>query len=115
MTPVPAMRERTPEFDVGTLLPVQFRDVAIACTPERRLMVAVLEDAVVAATKGFTDALDWFDADEEAWLFSFLGICDVLELDPEAVRAAVVAKVRPVRRNNRVRGTRTTVGGRMYA
>lgn len=63
---------------------------------ERRLMAAILEDALgcyrahlntanVRRRKLFRDAERWILADDY-WLFSFRNVCDVLGMDPEAVR-----------------------------
>lgn len=64
---------------------------------ERRLMIAVLEDAVncfmkqLHATdpKGrqlFQDAEAWIAAEDRTWFFSFANVCETLELDPEYLR-----------------------------
>ena len=69
---------------------------------ERRLMLAVLEDAVdmyrkhVAARGGrnrqlFLDAEEWIDDDDRTWVFSFLNLCDVLDLDGEYIRRGLHA------------------------
>lgn len=64
---------------------------------ERRLMIAVLEDAVhcfmkqVHATdpKGrrlFEDAEAWIAAEDRTWFFSFDNVCEMLDLNPEYLR-----------------------------
>jgi len=64
---------------------------------ERRLMIAVLEDAVNCFMKQlhatdpkarqlFLDAEEWITADDRTWFFSFENVCDTLDLDPEYVR-----------------------------
>jgi hypothetical protein len=65
--------------------------------PERRLMIAVLEDAINCVTK-YRFATDgrgrrlldeeqqWLLSDETHWPYSFECICDVLDLDAHAVR-----------------------------
>jgi len=69
-------------------------------TPERRLLLAVLEDAVgayqrhVAATDArsravFAEVDGWFASDESASLFSFVGICDALGMEPAYVRTGL--------------------------
>lgn len=98
--------------------------------PEKRLMLAVLEEAVVtymryAATDDsmrpadFHEAAEWIASPEEKWPFSFVSICHVLGLEADVVRRGLSewrtrqldivperrAKVRnPFRRMN---GTRT--------
>ena len=65
--------------------------------PERRLMMAVLEDAVnvfmkqVFATDPkarqlFVDAEEWITEDDPSWFFSFTNVCDTLDLDAEYIR-----------------------------
>jgi hypothetical protein len=64
---------------------------------ERRLMVAVLEDAVHCFMKQihatdpkarqlFEDAEAWIASADRAWFFSFDNVCETLELSPEYVR-----------------------------
>ncbi|MFN8642864.1 MAG: hypothetical protein U0802_14885 [Candidatus Binatia bacterium] len=65
--------------------------------PERRLMAAVLEEAI-SAVLGGTGARDderraaageaerWFASDSRAWPFAFRTLCDVLGLDAGQVR-----------------------------
>jgi DNA-binding beta-propeller fold protein YncE len=36
---------------------------------------------------------EWIAADDVVWPFSFVRICDALDLDPRAVRAAVAARL----------------------
>jgi hypothetical protein len=66
--------------------------------PERRLMVAMLEDAVACLSRdprrctrqqrrSFADAQQWINAtDEENWIFSFTNVCETLGLDPNYLR-----------------------------
>jgi len=68
--------------------------------PERRLVTAILEDAIQVylaeppgwrgATKAVAAAESWFASDETASPFAFRNVCDVLGLDPSAVRSALV-------------------------
>jgi hypothetical protein len=64
---------------------------------ERRLMIAVLEDAIdvyrkqAAAKDGhgrnlFNETEEWFEAHDHSWLYGFENICDVLDLDAEYIR-----------------------------
>jgi hypothetical protein len=67
---------------------------------ERRLMLAVLEDAVscfqkyVSATRPrgrrlFKEAEDWFFDEESSWIFSFESVCTVLGIHPGYFRTSL--------------------------
>jgi len=100
-----AMDERYPGlFQPDTLLPSQYFDRfrrRSQLDGERRLMLAVLEDAVDmyrkhCGTQGpnralFLDAEAWIDDDDRTWMFSFLNLCDVLDLDGEYLRRGLHA------------------------
>jgi hypothetical protein len=66
-------------------------------TPEKRLMAAVLNDAldVVGAPGGrhrrklVRATYAWFASDDTEWPFSFRNICAVLGIDPFALREVV--------------------------
>ena len=64
---------------------------------ERRLMVAVLEDALRCFQKHvadrdpkgrqlYLDAEEWIMTDNATWFFSFPNVCATLDLDPDYVR-----------------------------
>src|SRR5213593_4821640 len=92
-----AADERAGElFQPDTLLPSQFFDRT------RRLMIAVLEDAVDVYRKQagskdargeqlFQEAEEWIEDTDRAWLFSFQNICDVLDLDADYLRRGLRA------------------------
>ena len=72
--------------------------------PEKRLMAAVLNDAldVVAHPEPNRNGLvrqtyAWFASDDVDWPFSFRNICVVLGIDPLTVRAVVSRHHRPRR------------------
>jgi hypothetical protein len=86
-------------FQADVVLPVQFhrrgRDTA-----EKRLMVAVLADAVDCfrqyacatdrrAARLFAEVDDWISCGERDWPFSFENICETLEIDSEYVRSGL--------------------------
>ena len=87
-------------FQPDTVLPVQYFDRLRRRTEyngERRLLIAVLEDAVDVYRKQaglhdarskalFRDAEMWIEDADRTWLFSFQNICDVLDLDAEYLR-----------------------------
>ena len=67
-------------------------------TPVRRLMAAVLEDAVHELThpgggsartraRRCEEILAWFAADDDTWPFSFVNVCDALGIAPTRLRA----------------------------
>jgi hypothetical protein len=105
--------EATPDFqhpatdgELETIVPSQFADLLRndeARPPERRLMLAVLEDALrsyeryasSARQRGrrlFREAEEWFASDAATWPFSFVIICETLDLEPEYVRAGLRAR-----------------------
>lgn len=118
-------------FQPAIVLPVQCLDRR-NLEPARRLMLAVLEDAV-ATLLGYgyarggrrRQALDevdrWLRSDAVDWPFAFLRVCDGLGLDPHYVRtglerlrrrheeAPLVRRARPFRR---LAGARHAIGGR---
>ena len=87
-------------FQPDTLLPSQFFDRVRRRTEhegERRLMIAVLEDAVDVYRKQaaardargeqlFREAEEWIEDRDRSWLFSFENICDVLDIDGDYLR-----------------------------
>src|SRR5437867_10609487 len=70
--------------------------------PERRLVVAVLQDAVDCFQKHlrardrkarqlFLDAEEWICSDDRSWPFSFENICDLLQINPAYLRRGLIA------------------------
>jgi hypothetical protein len=69
--------------------------------PERRLMVAILEDAVSCLSKNprrcprqqrksFDEAHSWINAsDTEGWVFSFTNVCETLGIEPSYLRSGL--------------------------
>ena len=120
-----------------TILPSQFFDRVqdAALQPEKRLMLAVLEDGVGTfqkyagatgrrARRLFAEAEDWFTSEDTSWPFAFVNICQALGLEPlylrkglrrwhdgQQARGDVSAKVVrfPFRRVN---GSRHSITGR---
>ena len=94
-----------PLFTPDTLLPSQFFDRVrrrVEHDGERRLMIAVLEDAVDVYRKQagaqearnqqlFREAEEWIEDRDRTWLFSFENICDVLDIDSTYVRRGLHA------------------------
>ena len=91
-------------FEPDTLLPAQYLENFRGKTlvePERRLMLAVLEDAIncfqvnVMAQSGrrkklFNEAEDWIMEQDDDWMFSFVSVCEILRLNPEYVRQGLL-------------------------
>src|SRR5215813_10036050 len=68
--------------------------------PETRLMLAVLDDAIQCflrfrntkkrkEQKVFQATKDWILSGESEWIFSFENVCEVVEIDPDCIRAAL--------------------------
>jgi hypothetical protein len=99
------MEERvTSLFQPDTLLPDQFMDTfrrKSYLEPEKKLMLAVLEDAIacyqkyVFARDGkgralFQETEEWILEKNADWLFSFASVCDTLGFDPDYLREGLV-------------------------
>jgi hypothetical protein len=66
-------------------------------TPERELLIAILEDAIYSYRKyrwardregkeNFREAEEWIMEGSNDWIFSFNSICEILGLDPDYIR-----------------------------
>ena len=92
-------------FQPDLLLPLQFFTALRGRSQgdgQRRLMIAVLEDAIECFQK-YVDAKDnrsrqlgseaeeWFLTDDPNWLFSFVNVCETLGIDPEFLRQGLLA------------------------
>src|SRR5690242_9919476 len=79
---------------------------------EKRLMIAVLKDAVECLEKyrsarngsgrsNYENAIEWVTDNDTDWLFSFTNICDLLGFDPEYLRDVLLKRenryIKPVR------------------
>ena len=95
-------------FEPDTILPTQFYALfknSQSREPERRLMVAILEDAVsclltdlqgsnLRQRKQYEEAKAWVTTDEESeWIFSFKNICEVLGMDPSYLRRGLIRPI----------------------
>jgi hypothetical protein len=102
------MREMSDEllpslFEPHIILPVQYftrLQRSAAWTSEQRLMAAILEDAIAicckpnppTTSKGRTvlrESLRWVRSNDRKWIFSFLRICETLDVDPTAIRRGI--------------------------
>jgi hypothetical protein len=100
------------------MLPAQLvADVRALRDPERRLRLAVLEDAIryfqryLDATDArqralYEDAVDWFGSPDRSEPFSFENVCDALELDPDYLRQGL-CRWRAAARGRNARATET--------
>jgi hypothetical protein len=88
------------ELEPEMVLPSQYFSSAMidaSIQPEKRLMLAVLEDAVGAFQKYansrerngqrlFDEVEEWFDSDDQEWPYSFVNVSQALGLDVEYMR-----------------------------
>jgi hypothetical protein len=118
-----------PEYELGTVVPVQFYDLirrSAFLDGERRLVFAVLEDAVRTYLRlrdsrrradriEFAEVARWFEARTGAVPFSFEYVCEVLEINPAPLRSQMrtldadvlpTKQLRSVGRRQRVRSIR---------
>jgi hypothetical protein len=93
-------------LEPDTVLPQQFygkRSVSGHMEGERRLMLAILQDAVECLEKYrrsknsihrelYQDALKWVQDSNTRWLFCFNNVCDFLGFDPEYLRQFLIGR-----------------------
>jgi hypothetical protein len=122
------------ELAPDTILPCQLGDGlfgAARLQPEKRLQLAVLHDAILTfqrwagvgrarPRRRFAEVADWFASEETNSPFTFVTICDSLNLDPDYIRDGLRRWRAPVdgaaKRRSRFRregvGLRHSVGPR---
>ncbi len=103
-------------FEPDAILPAQFYATfknSQYREPERRLMVAVLEDAVLCLLmdlnqcnfrqrKQYEEAKEWVTTDDDSdWIFSFRNICEVLGIDPSYLRRGLARQTTASRPHSR--------------
>jgi len=85
-------------------LPIQFHDLwhhRRTVDPSRALALAVLERALKdiqdyrgngspELRRDYLDACAWVESDDMLWPFSFLSLCHLLDLSPDAVRRTLL-------------------------
>jgi len=90
-------------FEPETILPIQLLDtnrLGATMQPEKRLMLAVLEDAIAtfqrslgASTRAGARERDevraWLASDDTSWPYAFVNICHVLGFEPSYLRAGL--------------------------
>jgi len=121
----------TIHFEVDALASERYLRVSQSrqISPEKRLILAVLDDAVQSFIAGirprngkeqrrFEEAQSWIMEPEVGWVFSFESICNQLGLDPDYLRSGL-EKLRVEANNgrpfgpasgNRLRQVRTSIG-----
>ena len=91
-------------FQPDTVLPAQYFETLgrkAQLEPEKRLMLAILQDAVdcfqkhIFAPNGrgraiFDQTEQWITEENNDWLFSFESICECLGFDPEYIRKGLL-------------------------
>ena len=100
-----SMEERvTSLFQPDTLLPEQYLDTfrrKLHLEPEKKLMLAVLEDAVACYQKFLTaldgkgkslfrETEDWVLEEQGDWMFSFANVCETLGFEPDYLRQGLL-------------------------
>jgi len=92
-------------FEPDALLPAQFYAAfrgGSSVRGEKRLMLAVLEDALDCFQKYaisrdghgqtlFDEANQWIASNDRGWFFSYENICETLEISPEYLRRGLDA------------------------
>lgn len=90
-------------------LPTQFADIwhrSRAISPERALALAVLWEAVFDLQKFryaqrrrqqrlYWEAYEWVASEERSWPYSFVNLCEHLDLSPESVREQLLGELAP--------------------
>jgi hypothetical protein len=90
-------------------LPAQFQDVwhrSRAISSERALVLSVMWQALIDLRKFrfarrrqhqrlYMDAYEWVVSSDRAWPYSFINLCELLNLDPEALRAELLGDAAP--------------------
>jgi hypothetical protein len=107
-TPCPRPRHKVGrpsiEDSIELMMPAQFHMPASEAWPgEKRLMLAVLTDAIEILLKGpgtngrrrglYDETANWMRRNDTAWPYSFVNVCDVLGLDADAVRQTVARRL----------------------
>lgn len=100
-----AVEDRTPSLlQPDTLVPSQYFDSVgsdAAFQPEKRLMLAVLEEAIATFQRHVTSKTDhgqqlvddvesWADGADADWPFSFENICAALDIEPDFLRSGLM-------------------------
>ncbi len=96
------------QFEPDTLLPVQYYELTRRrnlLEGERKLMFAVLEDAIDCYLKNmnaksrwrrilFYEVQNWMNATDRAGLFSYETVCEAFDIDAKSLRTALKEQLR---------------------
>ena len=88
-------------FTPAAVLPAQQPSSRVAIQPEKRLLLAMLEDALATALRTApivgrrrrnprAQARDWIFSDDASWPFSFVNVCGYVGFDPAYVRRSLL-------------------------
>lgn len=71
-------------------------DSGLATLPERKLALAILENAIIeyqaAVRRGRTcPAEEWLFSDDASYIFSFVSICHIFDIEPDYIRKGLRA------------------------
>jgi hypothetical protein len=108
-------------FEGDVVAPDQFLEIfskGKSLVPEKELMLAILSDAIECILKYceepvpmreklFREAYEWLFDDDEKEPFSFLNLCETLNLNPDYLHRGVLERMRA-----KSVDARRTVGGR---
>ena len=115
---VPQMWSSVPEDMMvpDATLPSQFYDIwhhSRAIRPERALALAVLEQAVLDLEKHrfavrrryqrfYMEAYKWVTSGDRAWPYSFVNLCESLDIEPGALCMRLLGEAAPPRLSERL-------------
>ena len=99
---MPSAAQASEIFAAEIILPVQFFAPRRTELPEKRLMLAVLQDAALTlrrqagapgakAQRAVREIEQWMEARNRDWPFSFENLCSALNFDPSVMRRGLRA------------------------
>ena len=118
-----ALRANDRMIEPEICLPAQFYSPPNELSAEKKLMLAIMEDAVACITRlkssesysssTIAETLKWIRSTDETWLFSFERICDALRWDAGNLRRRLIdlteQKITFRRKRTGVSGTKRTL------
>lgn len=110
---VPKMWSGVPPEDFLTpeaALPAQFHDIwhrTRAISAERSLVLSVMWQAIIDLRKHrfakrrqhqrlYIEAYKWVASNDQSWEYSFVNLCELINLDPDRLRAELLSVTEPV-------------------